>query len=79
MDIQSEKLDLIQWLAELDDLRMIKLVSSLKLSNELREEPLPAKLKSGLDEAIQNIEDDKTFSLENVKNQAKKKFPELFK
>lgn len=79
MDIQSEKLDLIQWVAGLDDLKMIKLVSSLKLSDELGKEPVSDELKSALDEAIQNVEEGKTFSPQEVKSLAKEKFPQLFK
>lgn len=79
MDIQSEKLDLIQWIAGLDDLSLIKLVSSIKLSDELGKEDLSDELKSALDESLVDIKEGKTLSQEQVKNQTREKFPHLFK
>ncbi|WP_420385388.1 addiction module component [Roseivirga sp.] len=79
MDIQSEKLDLIQWIAGLDDLSLIKLVSSIKLSDELGKEDLSDELKSALDESLVDIKEGKTLSQEHVKNQTREKFPHLFK
>lgn len=79
MDIQSEKLDLIRWVAGLDDLRMIKLVSSLKLSDEFGNKPLSEDLKSALDESLEDIKKGRTLSHEEVKSKTKEKFPQLFK
>lgn len=78
MDIQSEKLDLIQWLAELDDLKTIKLISSLKLYDEATQEPLSKELKAALDQSLQEVEEGKTVSYAEVMRLTKQKFPQLF-
>jgi len=79
MNIQSEKLDLIQWLVELDDLKTIKLISSLKFSDEANQEPLSKELKAALDQSLQEIEEGKTISHAEVMRLTKQKFPQLFK
>lgn len=79
MDIQSEKLDLIQWLVELDNLKTIKLISSLKLSDEANQKSLSKELKTALEQSLQEIEEGKTITHDEVMRLTKQKLPHLFK
>lgn len=78
MDIQAEKLNLIEWLAGIDDSRIIRQFKSLQKSNEV-ETKLSVAEKSAIDQGLKSIANGKTNTHETVMKSAKKKFPHLFK
>ncbi|HRJ28432.1 MAG TPA: hypothetical protein PLV21_06745 [Cyclobacteriaceae bacterium] len=63
MNIQAEKLDIIQWLAKVDDNRIVRQFMLLKRSNE---EAVSVKLsqeeKDAIDKGLRSIEEDSTPS-----------------
>lgn len=80
MNIQAEKLDIIQWLAQVNDSRVIKKFMLLKKSNE---ESIVANLsqeeKEAIDKGLQSISEGRFKSHEEVIEATKNKYPTLFK
>lgn len=80
MNIQAEKLDIIQWLAKIDDSRIIKQFILLKRSNE---ENAVVTLNQGEKDAVhsglKSIEEGRFKSHEEVEEITKKKYNQLFK
>ncbi len=80
MNIQSEKLELIKWLAEIDDSRIIKQIKTLQRSIEERVSPdLTDEEKSAIDEGLKSIDEGRMKSHDEVKKMTRGKFPNLFK
>lgn len=80
MNIQGEKLDIIQWLASVNDIRIIKQFILLKRSNEdTTFINLTQAEKDAIDEGLQSIKDGRFKSHEEVTEITKKKYPQLFK
>jgi hypothetical protein len=80
MDIQAEKLSLIEWLAGIDDNRIIKQFKILqKASQEQIETQLTADEKKSIDKGLSAISKGNVHLTESVKESTKKKYPQLFK
>jgi predicted transcriptional regulator len=80
MNIQAEKLDIIQWLAQVNDSRVIKKFMLLKQSNE---ESIVTNLsqeeKEAIDKGLQSINEGRFKSHQEVLESTKSKYPNLFK
>jgi predicted transcriptional regulator len=80
MNIQAEKLDIIQWLAKVDDSKIIKQFMLLKRSNEEGTSiNLSREEKESIDKGIQAINEGRFKSHEEVTEATKKKYTRLFK
>ena len=80
MDIQAEKLNLIKWLAEINDLEVIKQFKTLQKSSlEKGAIILTDAEKSAIDQGLKSIEEDRVQSHERVVEMTKSKYPSLFK
>jgi predicted transcriptional regulator len=80
MDIQAEKLDIIQWLAGIEDSRIIKQFLALKKSNEeLVMKELTVAEKFVIDKGLTSIKEGRTKSHEDVMKATKEKYPTLFR
>lgn len=79
MNIQTEKLDLIQWLTKVNDSRIIKQFMLLKRSNEEDVSVnLSPKEKAAIEKGLQAIEEGRYKSHEEVSEVTKKKYRHLF-
>lgn len=76
MDIKEEKLELIQWLAGINDRRIIRQFKSLQQSNQ---DSLTPAEKFAIDQGLKSIAAGKVHAHESVKQSTKEKFPQLFK
>lgn len=80
MNIQSEKLNLIQWLASINDSKVIKQFMLLKRSNEERTSiDLSQAEKGAIDKGLESIAAGRVKMHEEVSETTQKKFPQLFK
>lgn len=80
MDIQAEKLSLIEWLAGINDSRIIKQFKALQRSNqEQMENSLTSAEKSAIDKGLKSIAEGKVHTHESVMESTQKKYPNLFK
>jgi predicted transcriptional regulator len=80
MDIQTEKLELIKWLAEIDDYRIKKQIKMLQRSTrEDASSDLTDAEKSAIDKGLKSIQEGSVKSHDEVKNMTGEKFPDLFK
>lgn len=80
MDIQAEKLDLIQWLAGINDSNIIRQVSALRKSTEkLSTDKLSQVEKDAIDKGLQSLEDGRHKSNEEVKEITRKNYPHVIK
>ena len=80
MDIQADKLDIIEWLARVED---DQIVSQFKALKNFNQQQFNVKLtdaeKVEIDQGLSSIQDEKTYSHESVMNSTKRKYPHLFK
>ncbi len=80
MNIQTEKLDIIQWLANVNDSRIIKQFMLLKRSNEeMTIVNLSQQEKDAIDTGLQSIEEGRFKSHNEVVEATKQKYAQLFK
>ena len=80
MNIQTEKLDIIQWLANVNDSRIIKQFMLLKRSNEeMTVVNLSLAEKDAIDKGLQSIEAGRFKAHEEVTATTKRKYAHLFK
>jgi len=80
MDIKAEKLNLISWLAGIEDGKIIRQFKILqKLNEELSELNLSKAEKAAIDEALDSVKKGKVQSHEQVMKTTAKKYPNLFK
>jgi predicted transcriptional regulator len=80
MNIQAEKLDIIQWLAGVNESSVIKQFMLLKRTNEETTSiDLSQEEKQAIDKGIQSIEAGRAKSHEEVMEITRKKYPQLFK
>lgn len=80
MDIQAEKLDIIQWLAGIEDSRIVKQLLALKkLNEEIVIKELTIEEKVAIDKGLTSIKEGRIKSHEDVTKATKKKYPTLFK
>ena len=78
MNIQSEKLDLIRWIAGITDEQVLQQFISLKrISNQ--ETDLTDAQKKSVDLAFKDIEQGRIYTHEQVMQQVNEEFPQLFK
>ena len=80
MDIQAEKLDLIQWLAGINEDRIIKQFILLKKTNEEATfSPLTQEEKLAIDKGLESIKAGRSVSPEEASASTIKKYGYLFK
>jgi predicted transcriptional regulator len=80
MNIQTEKLDIIQWLAGVNESKVIRQFMLLKRTNEETTSIVLSEAeKQAIDKGIQAIEAGRVESHEEVMESTKKKYPQLFK
>ena len=80
MDIHSEKLDLIKWIAGINDSQVIKQFKTLQKSNlEKVSTTLTDSEKSAIDQGLKSIKEGRVQSHEDVTKSTKEKYPNLFK
>jgi predicted transcriptional regulator len=80
MNIQSDKLEIIQWLARINDTKIVKQFVLLKrLNEEQTSVSIKTEEKHAIDEGLKSIKDGRTKSHEEVTQATQKKYPQLFK
>jgi predicted transcriptional regulator len=80
MDIQAEKLSLIEWIAGIDDSRIIKQFKSLQQSNqEQANDSFSSEEESAIDQGLKSITEGKVHTHDSVIQSTKSKYPQLFK
>ncbi|MEQ9289249.1 MAG: hypothetical protein RIG77_20145 [Cyclobacteriaceae bacterium] len=80
MDLQTEKLHLIQWLTGVNDLSVIKQFKALqKISQEKADRVVTEEEKSAIDQGLKSIAAGKVHSDDEVRQSTKQKYPDLFK
>ena len=80
MNIQAEKLDLIQWLAGIDDSKIIKQFVLLKKSSQgMVDVDLNQEEKNAVDIGLKSMKEGRSKSHEQVAKATKEKYPNLFK
>jgi hypothetical protein len=80
MDIQAEKLALIQWLAGINDSQVISRFRALKRTSEeaVPETVSPAE-KEAINQGLQSIKAGKVKPHEEVSRLTREKYPQLFR
>jgi len=79
MDIQADKLSLIEWIAGINDSRIIRQFKSLQKSNmEQVDASLSPSEKSAVDQGLKSIAEGKVHTHESVMKSTKEKYPNLF-
>jgi predicted transcriptional regulator len=80
MNIQAEKLDIIQWLAGINDSRIIRQFMLLKKSSEnTSTESLSQLEKDAIDKGLSSIEKGNVKLHQEVIDSTRKKYNKLFK
>ncbi|MCS6974161.1 MAG: hypothetical protein N2044_02460 [Cyclobacteriaceae bacterium] len=80
MNIQAEKLDIIQWLAKVNDSNIIRQFMLLKKSNEeMASVNLTPAEKTAVDKGLESIKEGRFKSHEEVTEATRKKYTHLFK
>jgi predicted transcriptional regulator len=80
MDIQAEKLDLIQWLTGINDSNIIRQVSALRESTEkAASNKLSQAEKDAVDKGLQSLNEGRFKSHEDVMEITRKKYPHVVK
>lgn len=80
MDIQAEKLDIIQWLAGINDGSVILKIKELKKLNEgISSVDISIEEKVVIDRGLKSIEEGRFKTHEEVINATKKKYSQIFK
>jgi predicted transcriptional regulator len=78
MDIKEEKLELIEWLSGISDIKIIKRLRLVQESSYALE-PLSESQKSAIDLGLNSIDEGKVHSHQSVMNEVKSKYPAFFK
>ncbi len=80
MDIQADKLSLIEWIAGINDSRIIRQFKSLQKSNQKQvNTSLTSVEKSAIDQGLKSIAEGNIHTHESVMQFTKEKYPNLFK
>jgi hypothetical protein len=80
VDIKSEKLNLIEWLAGVNDNRIIRQSKTFQKSSQQEElSSLSKEEKIAVDKGLDSIANGRTHSNESVLKSTKEKYPRLFK
>jgi hypothetical protein len=75
MDIQTEKLEIIRWLASINDIELIQQINSLR---ENATADISTEEKTAIDKGLQSIKEGRTKSHEEVMAITRKKYPQFF-
>lgn len=79
MDIQSEKLNLIRWLAGIEDIKLIHQLKVWQSSTEGNSTTtLTKEEKSAIDQGLKSIKQGRVKSDDQVKQSTQDKYPDLF-
>ncbi|MEQ9229212.1 MAG: hypothetical protein RIF46_00915 [Cyclobacteriaceae bacterium] len=78
MDLRTEKLNLIEWLAGINDKEVIDQFLVLQKSNQ-QNQTLSESEKSAIDAGLKSLDEDRVHSHESVMQSIQEKFPELFR
>jgi len=79
MDVQAEKLSLIEWITKIDDEHIIRQIRALQNANQNYLPDLSNEEKLAIDIGLKSIEEGKVHSHESVMKSTKEKYPQLFK
>jgi len=80
MNIQAEKINLIQWLASIEDVKIIRQLKMLRNTIQQKEHvTLTNEEKAAIDKGLQSIKDGHVQSHEEVMKSTREKYPNLFK
>ena len=77
MDLQTERQSLIDWISQLEDESIIEDIKSLKENSTNRKDwwdDLSETEKKGIEEGLRDIEEGRTYTYEQVKDEVKKWF-----
>lgn len=77
MDLQTERQSLIDWISQLEDESIIEDIKSLKENSTNRKDwwdDLSEAEKKGIEEGLRDIEEGRTYTYEQVKDEVKKWF-----
>lgn len=78
MDVQADKENIIEWLAGINDSKIIRQFKSLQKSNQLQAD-LTAAEKYAVDQGLKSIAEGKVHTHESVMESTREKYPKLFK
>jgi hypothetical protein len=80
MNIQSDKLDIIQWLASVNDSKIIRQFMMLKrLNEEWSAGNVSQEEKNAIDKGLDSIREGRSNSHDVVTRLTREKYPRLFK
>ena len=79
MDVQAEKLSLIEWIAKLNDPAVLEQFLAMRKAKEHRVVTTSGEEKKAIQEGIQAIEKGEVFSHEDIQEETRKRYPNLFK
>ncbi len=79
MDIQAEKINLIQWLAGIEDAKIINQLKMLQITFQEKEPvALTKEVKAAIDQGLRSIEAGRIKTHKEVTNSTRDKYPNLF-
>jgi predicted transcriptional regulator len=79
MDLQAEKLDLIQWLVHLSDEKLIRKISALRKEKMESDAIISTEELEEIEEGKQDIKEGRYYTHEEVMNNVEDRFDDLLK
>ena len=80
MDVKKEKSDLIKWLSEINDRKVIKQFVALRNANMAAfGDKLTPSQKEAIEKGLKSIDEGKTITHDKVMKMTKTRYPGLFK
>lgn len=70
-DMQAEKLDLITWISQLQDISLIEQLKKIRIKNDTGDFPIPEWQKKIVRERIKTTKNEDYSSWEEIENQIK--------
>lgn len=70
-DMQAEKLDLITWISQLQDVSLIEQLKKIRIKNDTADFPIPEWQKKIVRERIKTTKNEDYSSWEEIENQIK--------
>lgn len=70
-DMQAEKLDLITWISQLQDISLIEQLKKIRVKNDTTDFPIPEWQKKIVRERIKTTKNEDYSSWEEIENQIK--------
>jgi len=70
-DMQAEKLDLITWISQLQDISLIEQLKKIRIKNDTADFPIPEWQKKIVRERIKTTKNEDYSSWEEIENQIK--------